>query len=45
MQCHLDSNVVRVRRVGMIVGECLSARLEANGPRLKFQVSIIPPIC
>ncbi|XP_061087138.1 telomere length regulation protein TEL2 homolog isoform X1 [Conger conger] len=37
MQCHLDNNVVQVRRVGMVVGECLSARLEANGPRLKFQ--------
>ncbi|XP_035254843.1 telomere length regulation protein TEL2 homolog [Anguilla anguilla] len=37
MQCHLDSSVVRVRRAGMIVGECLSARLDAGGPRLKFQ--------
>ncbi|KAI1896230.1 hypothetical protein AGOR_G00092670 [Albula goreensis] len=37
MQCHLDSCVMRVRRVGMIVGECLSARLDVSGSQLKFQ--------
>ncbi|KAJ8364161.1 hypothetical protein SKAU_G00129920 [Synaphobranchus kaupii] len=37
MQCHLDNSVMRVRRAGMIVGECLSARMDANGPQLKFQ--------
>ncbi|KAJ8245793.1 hypothetical protein GJAV_G00260380 [Gymnothorax javanicus] len=37
MQCHLESNVLRVRHAGMVVGECLSSRLEANGPRLKFE--------
>ncbi|KAG7492048.1 hypothetical protein MATL_G00010370 [Megalops atlanticus] len=37
MQCHLDSCLVRVRRVGMVVGECLSARLDTGGAKLKFQ--------
>uniref|UniRef100_W5M613 Telomere length regulation protein TEL2 homolog n=1 Tax=Lepisosteus oculatus TaxID=7918 RepID=W5M613_LEPOC len=37
MQCHLDSSVSRVRRLGMVVGECLSARLDPEGTQLKFQ--------
>ncbi|MBN3315389.1 TELO2 protein, partial [Atractosteus spatula] len=37
MQCHLDSSVSRVRRLGMVVGECLSARLDPEGTHLKFQ--------
>lgn len=38
MQSHLDSNVVRVRRMGMVVGECLSSRMDINGAKLKFEV-------
>ncbi|XP_019938259.2 telomere length regulation protein TEL2 homolog isoform X1 [Paralichthys olivaceus] len=37
MQSHLDSNVVQIRRVGMVVGECLSARMDINGTKLKFE--------
>ncbi|KAG7506690.1 hypothetical protein JOB18_012547 [Solea senegalensis] len=37
MQSHLDSNVVQIRRVGMVVGECLSTRMNINGTKLKFE--------
>ncbi|XP_077358573.1 telomere length regulation protein TEL2 homolog isoform X2 [Festucalex cinctus] len=37
MQSHLDSNVVRIRHMGMIVGECLSSRMNINGTKLKFE--------
>lgn len=38
IQCRLDSAVVRIRRIGMVVGECLSSRLDADGTQLKFEV-------
>uniref|UniRef100_A0A8C4E730 Telomere length regulation protein TEL2 homolog n=1 Tax=Dicentrarchus labrax TaxID=13489 RepID=A0A8C4E730_DICLA len=41
MQSHLDSSVVRIRRVGMVVGECLSARMDISGTKLKFEVQSI----
>ncbi|KAJ7984507.1 hypothetical protein DPEC_G00355530 [Dallia pectoralis] len=37
MQSHLDSSVVRVRRVGMVIGECLSSRMDIGGAKLKFE--------
>ncbi|XP_038676129.1 telomere length regulation protein TEL2 homolog isoform X2 [Scyliorhinus canicula] len=37
MECHLDSNIARVRQLGMVVAECLSARLNSEDHRLKFQ--------
>ncbi|XP_074518579.1 telomere length regulation protein TEL2 homolog [Halichoeres trimaculatus] len=37
MQSHLDSSVVRIRHVGMVVGECLSSRLDMGGAVLKFE--------
>uniref|UniRef100_A0A6Q2ZGZ1 Telomere length regulation protein TEL2 homolog n=1 Tax=Esox lucius TaxID=8010 RepID=A0A6Q2ZGZ1_ESOLU len=37
MQSHLDSSVVRVRRMGMVVGECLSSRMDIDGAKLKFE--------
>ncbi|XP_032359172.1 telomere length regulation protein TEL2 homolog isoform X2 [Etheostoma spectabile] len=37
MQSHLDSSVVRIRRMGMVVGECLSSRMDINNTKLKFQ--------
>ncbi|CAN9508575.1 unnamed protein product [Ophioblennius macclurei] len=37
MQSHLDSSVVRIRRMGMVVGECLSSRMDINGTKLKFE--------
>lgn len=40
MQSHLDSSVVRIRQMGMVVGECLSSRMNINGTRLKFEVKL-----
>ncbi|XP_048871027.1 telomere length regulation protein TEL2 homolog isoform X2 [Brienomyrus brachyistius] len=37
IQCRLDSAVVQIRRIGMVVGECLSSRLDAGGTQLKFE--------
>ncbi|XP_076007542.1 telomere length regulation protein TEL2 homolog [Genypterus blacodes] len=37
MQSHLDSGVVRIRRLGMVVGESLSSRMDVNGTKLKFE--------
>uniref|UniRef100_A0A671WUK8 Telomere length regulation protein TEL2 homolog n=1 Tax=Sparus aurata TaxID=8175 RepID=A0A671WUK8_SPAAU len=37
MQSHLDSSVVRIRHMGMVVGECLSSRMDISGTKLKFE--------
>ncbi|XP_060117034.1 telomere length regulation protein TEL2 homolog [Heteronotia binoei] len=37
MKCHLDSNLPRVRHLGMVVAESISARITPEGPALKFQ--------
>lgn len=37
MQSHLDSSVVQIRHIGMVVGECLSSRMDINGTKLKFE--------
>ncbi|XP_054622909.1 telomere length regulation protein TEL2 homolog [Dunckerocampus dactyliophorus] len=37
MQSHLDSNLVRVRHMGMAVGECLSSRMNISGTKLTFE--------
>ncbi|XP_058258392.1 telomere length regulation protein TEL2 homolog isoform X2 [Hemibagrus wyckioides] len=37
VQCRLDSGVERVRRMGMVVGECISRRLDTPTSQLKFQ--------
>ncbi|XP_077172930.1 telomere length regulation protein TEL2 homolog isoform X3 [Paroedura picta] len=37
MKCHLDSNLPRVRHLGMVVAESLSVRITPEGPALKFQ--------
>ncbi|XP_062999077.1 telomere length regulation protein TEL2 homolog [Elgaria multicarinata webbii] len=37
MTCHLDSNLPRIRHMGMVVAECISARITPEGPPLKFQ--------
>lgn len=39
VQCRLDSSVERVRRMGMVVGECISRRLDTPTSQLKFQVT------
>lgn len=41
MQSHLDSSVVRIRHMGMVVGECLSSRIDVNGTKLKFKVKLM----
>uniref|UniRef100_A0A3Q4IFA8 Telomere length regulation protein TEL2 homolog n=1 Tax=Neolamprologus brichardi TaxID=32507 RepID=A0A3Q4IFA8_NEOBR len=41
MQTHLDSNVVRIRHMGMVIGEYLSSRMDINGTKLKFEVRLI----
>ncbi|XP_062382426.1 telomere length regulation protein TEL2 homolog [Sardina pilchardus] len=37
MQCHLDSSVLRVRRIGMVVGESISQHMDTATARLSFQ--------
>ncbi|XP_070847570.1 telomere length regulation protein TEL2 homolog [Chaetodon trifascialis] len=37
MQSHLDSSVVRIRHMGMVVGEYLSSRIDISGTKLKFE--------
>ncbi|XP_059572180.1 telomere length regulation protein TEL2 homolog isoform X3 [Alligator mississippiensis] len=37
MKCHLDSNLPRIRCLGMIVAESISSRINTDGPILKFQ--------
>ncbi|XP_014888123.1 telomere length regulation protein TEL2 homolog isoform X1 [Poecilia latipinna] len=37
LQSHLDSSAVGIRTLGMVVGECLSARMDLNGTKLKFE--------
>uniref|UniRef100_A0A7M4DWP0 Telomere length regulation protein TEL2 homolog n=1 Tax=Crocodylus porosus TaxID=8502 RepID=A0A7M4DWP0_CROPO len=51
MKCHLDSNLPRIRCLGMIVAESISSRINTDGPILKFQVrlkqnlSLLPRRC
>lgn len=40
MKCHLDSNLPRIRCLGMIVAESISSRINTDGPILKFQVRL-----
>ncbi|NXX74516.1 TELO2 protein, partial [Urocolius indicus] len=37
VKCHLDSSLPQVRRLGMIVAESISSRINTDGPVLKFQ--------
>ncbi|XP_008946924.1 PREDICTED: telomere length regulation protein TEL2 homolog, partial [Merops nubicus] len=37
VKCHLDSNLPQVRRLGMVVAESISSRINSDGPVLKFQ--------
>ncbi|NXQ86319.1 TELO2 protein, partial [Nyctibius grandis] len=37
VKCHLDSNLPQIRRLGMIVAESISAKINTDGPVLKFQ--------
>uniref|UniRef100_A0AAR2JDN5 Telomere length regulation protein TEL2 homolog n=1 Tax=Pygocentrus nattereri TaxID=42514 RepID=A0AAR2JDN5_PYGNA len=38
VQCRLDSSTEHVRRMGMVVGECLSQKLDTPTSQLQFQV-------
>ncbi|XP_075292351.1 telomere length regulation protein TEL2 homolog isoform X1 [Opisthocomus hoazin] len=37
VKCHLDSNLPQIRRLGMIVAESISSKINSDGPVLKFQ--------
>ncbi|NXL49466.1 TELO2 protein, partial [Podilymbus podiceps] len=37
MKCHLDSSLPQIRRLGMIVAESISSKINIDGPVLKFQ--------
>lgn len=41
VKCHLDSNLPQVRRLGMIVAESISSKINTDGPVLKFQVKVL----
>ncbi|XP_061563657.1 telomere length regulation protein TEL2 homolog isoform X2 [Cololabis saira] len=45
MQSHLDSGVMRIRSMGMVVGECLSSRMDLSGTKLKFEYEQDADIC
>ncbi|KGL94400.1 Telomere length regulation protein TEL2, partial [Charadrius vociferus] len=40
VKCHLDSNLPQIRRLGMIVAESISSKINTDGPILKFQVKV-----
>uniref|UniRef100_A0A8C4JFM5 Telomere length regulation protein TEL2 homolog n=1 Tax=Dromaius novaehollandiae TaxID=8790 RepID=A0A8C4JFM5_DRONO len=37
VKCHLDSSLPQIRRLGMIVAESVSLKINTDGPVLKFQ--------
>ena len=39
IQCHLDSSLLRVRRLGMIVGEAVTRAANTEGEPLTFEVT------
>uniref|UniRef100_A0A8C9FNL2 Telomere length regulation protein TEL2 homolog n=1 Tax=Pavo cristatus TaxID=9049 RepID=A0A8C9FNL2_PAVCR len=41
VKCHLDSSLPQVRRLGMIVAESISSKINTDGPVLKFQVKVV----
>lgn len=41
VKCHLDSSLPQIRRLGMIVAESISSKINTDGPVLKFQVKVI----
>uniref|UniRef100_A0A8B9GDA1 Telomere length regulation protein TEL2 homolog n=1 Tax=Amazona collaria TaxID=241587 RepID=A0A8B9GDA1_9PSIT len=40
VKCHLDSSLPQIRHLGMIVAESISAKINTDGPVLKFQVKV-----
>lgn len=41
VKCHLDSSLPQIRRLGMIVAESISSKINTDGPVLQFQVKVI----
>uniref|UniRef100_A0A8C2U4M6 Telomere length regulation protein TEL2 homolog n=1 Tax=Coturnix japonica TaxID=93934 RepID=A0A8C2U4M6_COTJA len=41
VKCHLDSSLPQIRRLGMIVAESISSKINTDGPVLKFQVKVM----
>ncbi|NWI70713.1 TELO2 protein, partial [Todus mexicanus] len=37
VKCHLDSSLPQIRRLGMVVAESISSKINTDGPVLKFQ--------
>ncbi|NXA13870.1 TELO2 protein, partial [Sapayoa aenigma] len=37
VKCHLDSNLPQLRRLGMVVAESISSKINTEGPVLKFE--------
>ncbi|NXU47843.1 TELO2 protein, partial [Turnix velox] len=37
VKCHLDSNLPKIRHLGMVVAESISSRINTDGPVLKFE--------
>ncbi|RMC17930.1 hypothetical protein DUI87_05599 [Hirundo rustica rustica] len=40
MKCHLDSSLPQLRRLGMVVAESISSKINTEGPVLKFEVKV-----
>lgn len=40
VKCHLDSSLPQLRRLGMVVAEAISLKINTEGPVLKFEVKI-----
>lgn len=40
MKCHLDSSLPQLRRLGMVVAESISLKINTEGPVLKFEVKV-----
>jgi len=41
VKCHLDSSLPQIRRLGMIVAESISSKINTDGPVLTFQVKVV----
>lgn len=41
VKCHLDSSLPQIRRLGMIVAESISSKINTDGPILTFQVKVV----
>lgn len=40
VKCHLDSSLPQLRRLGMVVAESISLKINTEGPVLKFEVKV-----